>query len=395
MTPQLRAQPLRWYAIGRSVRGASHIRSGLCNQDAIRWVPESGSGPPLVLAVSDGHGSAKSFRSHIGSAAAVTLAVELMQELVDVALPNQTQLSAIKRAAEERLPQELVRRWQQAIDTHMAENPFTDEELDAVLEARSAPERDDVLSQPRLAYGATVLGALIASDFVLYLQLGDGDVLAVGDKGEVVRPLPKDARLIANETTSLCMDQAWREVRVGFQAGYGTMPALVMVSTDGYANSFVDDAAFLQVGSDILDILREEGVATVTENLEGWLREASEAGSGDDITLGILYREDIVNTSTLNNSARSESEAPTSEEVPDSEEKSGASTPVSETRAKRTPSQASASRIERSLIVAQIKHEGPCEPAKQGRLLDLVERPREGADDAVDAGADDTPDDSV
>ncbi len=66
-------------------------------------------------------------------------------------------------------------------------------------------------------------------------------------------------------------------------------PALILVSTDGYANSFADAAGFLQVGSDLLNILRAQGLDEVTANLDGWLTEASEQGSGD-VTLGLLYR---------------------------------------------------------------------------------------------------------
>ena len=71
------------------------------------------------------------------------------------------------------------------------------------------------------------------------------------------------------------------------------LPALILVSTDGYANSFVDEAAFLQVGSDFLNVIRTDGLAEVQANLETWLSGASQAGSGDDITLGILCRTDI------------------------------------------------------------------------------------------------------
>ncbi|MDQ3699739.1 MAG: protein phosphatase 2C domain-containing protein, partial [Chloroflexota bacterium] len=67
----------RWRVVGTSVRGASHRRHGLPNQDALRWWPESGLGPPLVLAVADGHGSAKCFRSDVGSRLAVAAAVEV------------------------------------------------------------------------------------------------------------------------------------------------------------------------------------------------------------------------------------------------------------------------------------------------------------------------------
>jgi hypothetical protein len=129
---------------------------------------------------------------------------------------------------------------------------------------------------------------------LLFLQLGDGDILTVMEDGQVLRPMPRDPRLIANETTSLCMDDAWREMRCHFQTLSGQPPALVLVSTDGYANSFVNEAAFLRVGSDILEMLCERGVRAVSSDIPSWLREASEAGSGDDITLGVLYRMDVV-----------------------------------------------------------------------------------------------------
>ena len=70
------------------------------------------------------------------------------------------------------------------------------------------------------------------------------------------------------------------------------MPELILLATDGYANSFREDAGFLKVGSDLLGIIRTDGLDKVNENLETWLTETSKAGSGDDITLGILCRMD-------------------------------------------------------------------------------------------------------
>ena len=61
-----------WRVIGASVRGAAHLSSGAPNRDAIHWLPEYGAGPPVILAVSDGRGSAKCIRSDVGSRLAVT-----------------------------------------------------------------------------------------------------------------------------------------------------------------------------------------------------------------------------------------------------------------------------------------------------------------------------------
>ena len=59
---------------------------------------------------------------------------------------------------------------------------------------------------------------------------------------------------------------------------------LVLLATDGYANSFREDRGFLKVGTDLLGMLRSDGLDHVKANLGDWLRETSEGGSGDDIT---------------------------------------------------------------------------------------------------------------
>src|SRR5687767_9021763 len=71
-----------WKVTGRSVRGASHERKDLPNQDAIVWRPPDGEGLPLVLAVSDGHGSSKYIRSDVGAKLAAEVATDLVWEML-------------------------------------------------------------------------------------------------------------------------------------------------------------------------------------------------------------------------------------------------------------------------------------------------------------------------
>jgi len=281
-----------WRVIGKSVRGASHVRADMPNQDAICWLPESGAGLSLILAVSDGHGSAKSFRSDVGANLAVNTAMEVLQEFLD-GQPDVANLSAIKRTAEERLPQELERRWKKEVKDDIKNKPLSTDKLDELQENEGASALQAVETNPLLAYGATLLTALVAESFIVYLQLGDGDILTVSETGEVVSPLPRDERLFANETTSLCSHNSWRDFRVGFQTLIQP-PALILLSTDGYANSFRDEEAFLKVGTDIWRMIRSDGLDEVNESLEMWLTEASQIGSGDDITLGIICRMDAL-----------------------------------------------------------------------------------------------------
>jgi serine/threonine protein phosphatase PrpC len=283
----------RWRVIGSSVSGASHIRGGIPNQDALGWLQKSGSSRSLIVAASDGHGSAKYFRSHIGSRLAVETAIGLAQEFLN-GQPDTKNLSAIKRTAEERLPQEMSRRWKEAVESHIANNPLSDEELAALEKKDGVAAREAIQNKPVHAYGATILTVLVEESFILYLQLGDGDILLVSDGGGVERPLPKDERLFANETTSLSSHNAWSDFRFSFQTLAGPPPALILLSTDGYANSFVSEEAFLKVGKDLLEMIRAGGLDEVNQSLETWLSEASAAGSGDDITLAIICRADAL-----------------------------------------------------------------------------------------------------
>jgi serine/threonine protein phosphatase PrpC len=283
--------PAQWRAIGKSVRGAAHCRNGLPNQDAIVWSPkEPDDGSWLIMAVADGHGSAKSFRSNIGARHAVEEAIATLRDFLGTRTDTSS-LSTLKRAAEERLPQDLVRRWTRSIEKELDNYPLSNEGLDSVEPGERARVRQAVAANPLLAYGATILVVAATRSFLLYLQLGDGEILAVSETGTVVRPLPTDERLFANETTSLCAPRAWNDFRVIFETVVHAPPALIVMTTDGYANSFTSQAGFMQVGADLYQMVRADGPDKVDQSLEEWLNEASQMGSGDDTTLGIIYRQ--------------------------------------------------------------------------------------------------------
>lgn len=316
--------PQSWRVIGRSVRGATHKRNGLPNQDSIDWWPKGGEGLPVVLAVSDGHGSSKYFRSHIGAGLAVETALAVVGDFLGgqsgdpsgqgdspespaaqgdahLDLSNPTE---IDRAAKEHLPKLITRRWLEAVEKHIEENPLDPEgEELSKLEERDKEVAAAVRAAGKVtpvAYGATLLLVAVTASFILYAQLGDGDILIVSETEDVRRPVAGDERLIANETTSLCAKNAWNDFRVTVQPTIETEPpALILLSTDGYANSFRTEESFLQVGPDVLRMVTSSGLDSVERRLESWLNEASQAGSGDDITVGIVRRSSVMDIDML------------------------------------------------------------------------------------------------
>ena len=285
--------PPEWRVMGETVPGASHLRAGVPNQDAILQVRESGRGLPLVVSISDGHGSDKCFRSDRGSRFAVKEAARLVGEFLDQSRAAADH-AGLESRAKEYLPREFVRRWREAAEADLKARPFTEAELEAVEEKDGRQALRLVAGNPLLAYGATSLTVAVADSFALYLQLGDGEILNVSESGEVERALPEDERLFANETTSLCTADAEKNFRVRLQQFSGKRPALILLSTDGYVNSFSDSAGFFKVGSDLLEMLRADGFDSINASLKGWLEEATRSGSGDDCTLGLVCRMDAL-----------------------------------------------------------------------------------------------------
>jgi serine/threonine protein phosphatase PrpC len=282
-----------WRIIGETVPGASHIRAGIPNQDAILQMRESDRTLPLVVAIADGHGSPKCFRSDKGSRFVVKKCVQIVSEFLD-GRRGKFDLAEIESRGKDYLPKGIVKEWRKEVESHLKNNPFTEDEFKTLEEKSGAKSRKLIEENPLLAYGTTSLTVAIEEGFVIYLQLGDGDMLNISVNGEVTKPLPEDARLLANETTSMCLPKAENDFRFFVQKiSREESPAMILLSTDGYLNSFSNEAGFFQAGSDILALLgTENGFETVSENLKSWLAEANLMGSGDDSTVAIIYRPD-------------------------------------------------------------------------------------------------------
>ena len=258
----------QWQIIAESVRGHSHIRKNLLNQDAIKY---SDSDKHIILAVADGHGGKMYFRSDQGSQYAVMAAVNVLSKLLGIS-PLDT------------IPKEIVEYWTDLVNYHKSIFNFTDDEL-----AKLDPKDTTLLTDnPKMAYGSTLLAVAVTDKEIIYLQLGDGDILTVSPQGEPRRLIPQNENMLGDETNSLCLPSSWEDFQIFIQP-ITEKPALIILSTDGYANSFASEKDFLQVGRDYLEFIKESGIEEVRLNIASWLDETGRLGSGDDITVGLIY----------------------------------------------------------------------------------------------------------
>ena len=206
--PPCGAEP--WQVIGCTVRGASHARQGIANQDCLKYAVDDGR---VILALADGHGNATSFRSDLGSRFAVDASVKFAQELLNAArVGDRRFLSLVKDQLKADLPRRIVREWKARVDSHLAQATFTASEFETLLKKGGREGRQRIEQDNRLAYGSTLLTAITTEAFAVFWQIGDGDVLAVSDTGEVSRPVQKDPASVRQRDNLAVFDRGLADV---------------------------------------------------------------------------------------------------------------------------------------------------------------------------------------
>lgn len=278
---------MNYTTFARSAIGATHRISNLPNQDSYKV---SRLDKLAIIAIADGHGSAKCKWSQIGAKLAVEVFCDMIKELFDYSTEKNTFFDNLCAARHEMLPKRLVKCWQEKViqDSKRRQSNLMHGLL--VDEAKLFDEPDKIFE----LYGTTLLGLILTDDFYLAVQLGDGDIVSVSIDGSVERVLDP-VKILGVETHSLSQKDAWSNINIQpiKPSRMEDMPVLFLLSTDGLANSYINDQAFLKVGYDYLEWLREGNIDNFQEKMYYILRQTSKVGSGDDITLAIaanLYR---------------------------------------------------------------------------------------------------------
>jgi serine/threonine protein phosphatase PrpC len=292
---------------GESVRGASHMRSETVGQDSYKIVSE---GNVLILSVADGHGSKQAVFSKDGSQIAVDVFCRIMQEYVRNYNIDKFADSEIKgkiASIADNLPglnlgsktDELIAFLNREGSTKVAQT-ITEEWKREVLQKhaqecrRSFLNGDASVDEPLTtrAYGSTLLGLMIAEDFIFAFQLGDGDIVRIDDN-ELESVIVGD-KILGVETHSIGKPEAWksalsRTVRINKR---DHLPYAYFLTSDGFANSYPSQEGYEAAITDYFNTIKEHGSKAVKDNLADWLIETSEKGCGDDTTMVISYYAD-------------------------------------------------------------------------------------------------------
>ena len=108
----------------------------------------------------------------------------------------------------------------------------------------------------------------------------------------------EDEKILGVETHSLSKIDSWKKVvsAVRRRDEADGLPYMLMLSTDGFANSYKNADEFQKTCVDYFAMIQQYGTDAVAANLKSWLSETSAMGCGDDITVLIAYFSDDATT---------------------------------------------------------------------------------------------------
>ena len=215
-------------ALAASAQGGFHREHGMESQDFSAVYAGEGW---LCAAVADGHGSRKYFRSGTGAELACDALRETLERLGADAEPQ-----ALKDA--------IVARWRERVRAHLAAQPFTQEELAEQEALLSAGTYASLVrgETAEIAYGSTLVCAVVTQAGWLAMQLGDGGVALFDAAGGCAFPMPESAANVGFFTASLAMADPAGEFRHCAGAG---RPALLTLYTDGVEKAFPEKSLAL------------------------------------------------------------------------------------------------------------------------------------------------------
>ncbi|MFP3088978.1 protein phosphatase 2C domain-containing protein [Treponema sp. TIM-1] len=273
-------------------QGKSHIEKNIPCQDAAEAILGSNIGMAFVA---DGHGGAKYFRSERGSELAVSVARKSLYDFYGKILRQKTAFFDKKAVSIEQKNKEItdflkqlegniIYQWRNSVIEHLNTNPLTDAEKEICISNKI--DMDDP-SNLILLYGTTLLAAFMSGSFWFVLQIGDGLIVVLDNDGIASLPVPEDERLAFGRTTSLCDSDAIKNFRENF--GFESIKGIT-VATDGVADSF-EPEKYLRFNEELLEKFTHIPVKAEAD-LQEFLPRLSERGSGDDVAITGIFRQE-------------------------------------------------------------------------------------------------------
>ena len=233
-----------------------------------------------IVAVADGHGGDKYFRSGYGSKIAVDSAITKLEEF----LKNEEYIAMLLNPnITTKKTEEIFTQIEKSILSLWNEKILLD--FNSISLDQYKNLKIDNTEFNSYYYGTTLLFGCLSKNFSYISQIGDGQITIFNSDLVIQNPIKKDEKINFGLTTSLCDLDAINEFHHKF---YKNNINAIVLGTDGLVDSFSEKTYFHVIKTAIYNHQLNEKLTY--DSLKQWLPKVSEKGSRDDISFGIIYR---------------------------------------------------------------------------------------------------------
>lgn len=288
----------KFFADSISVQGYSHVlKSTECQDNSLSWSVKK---KYRAIIVCDGHGNSRYFRSAIGSRFACLAGKETINDFMDVLLGNKKLKKQFVQNEKQRddmlrqLERAIIQKWIMSVQDDIATQPFDQDDKFVALDDK---EKAYINSTPVKAYGSTFVAVVLCQTFFFVLKLGDGNVCVLSkEKGmqsiETICPDMLDDQLQFNLTTSLCGSSADMDFKHCFVPVTDKNVQSIVATSDGVFNCYLAEQPYLDFATNVVDGYQTQDIAVARDELAEFLPRLSQKGSGDDMSVAIIFKKD-------------------------------------------------------------------------------------------------------
>ena len=199
---------MKFNIIKNSVIGYKNLIKGCNSQDYIDCKEEQGY---IICCVADGHSTSFFKHSSDGAKFACKATMSVLSENFNINIENlENKLSNYE------IQKEIDKKWRDLVEEHYKKN------------------YPNVFKIEYIKYSTTLLSVLITDNFILYLKLGDGDIV-VKDKNGYKIPINTRSNLTVD---SLGREYEYKHIMYNIEKIYEKEDISIALFTDGYSNAF-------------------------------------------------------------------------------------------------------------------------------------------------------------
>ncbi|MBE0700608.1 MAG: protein phosphatase 2C domain-containing protein [Acholeplasmataceae bacterium] len=298
--------------------GQSHVQVNKPRQDAAYSFPfgqsELEEKNYAIGIVCDGHGSPRYFRSDIGSVLATEAVFDVLNHFVELH-PSYQSIKNINQAVEN-VKITIIAKWTKLVRAHLFTMPIKEDEyrkssIEELVKDKSnfqpsnqaISEKINALKEnhkqnPYKTYGTTVLAVLLANDYHLVFQLGDGLIIQFNHQFEARIAFHQDNEHHEgphSKTDSLCTQDAYAKIKVEITHYAPTTHLGFFICTDGVSEAFTRNESLFANIKNIVFAYQKMSHQESTEAINEWLEHVSlRSMAKDDASLAlVLNRNDF------------------------------------------------------------------------------------------------------